>query len=331
MNELFKSASLKLTGWYLLIIMLICVSFSAVIYQLSSQEFDRRLPGRTFVTTNGYFVNPDAFDDIRETLAAQSRASLLRNLFLANAAALAIGGGVSYWLARRTLQPIGEAHDAQARFISDASHELRTPLTAMHTENEIALRDTTLTKTQMRDLLKSNLEEVDKLHNLTDRLLQLSNGKDMPMGKVSLEEAAIEAMNRTLKVAQAKNIAVENNVGRVRLLSNLESLTDLLAILLDNAVKYSPEKSKIIMSSKTDGKYAQIQVRDKGVGIKPADLPHIFDRFYRADPSRNKQHVAGYGLGLSIAKKIVDLHGGTIDASSTPGKGTTFKIRIPLS
>lgn len=331
MNELFKSASLKLTGWYLLIIMLICVSFSAVIYRVSSLEFERRLPPKTFVTANGYIIDSDALDDVRAKLADQSRASLLGSLFLANVAALAIGGGVSYWLARRTLQPIGEAADAQARFISDASHELRTPLTALHAENEIALRDPDLTKIQMRDLLKSNLEEVDKLHSLSERLLQLTNGKDMPMDDVQLEDAAIEAMNRTLTAAQAKKIAIENKVRRATLHGNQESLTDLLSILLDNAVKYSPEKSQIIMSSKIDGKYAQINVRDHGIGIKASDLPHIFDRFYRADLSRNKQQISGYGLGLSIAKKIAELHDGTIEATSTPGRGTTFKVRIPLS
>lgn len=331
MNELFKSASLKLTGWYLLIIMLICISFSTVIYQVSSNELMRRLPPRTFVTTNGYFIDSSALDDVRDRLAAEGRASLVRNLFLANVAALAIGGGVSYWLARRTLQPISEAHEVQTRFISDASHELRTPLTAMHAENEIALRDPDLTKTQMRDLLKSNLEEVDKLQSLSERLLQLTNGKDIPMSEVQMDDMAIEAMNRTLIAAQAKDIAIENNVGRAKLRGNAESLTDLLTILLDNAVKYSPEKSQIVMSSKIDGRYAQIDIRDHGIGIKASDLPHIFDRFYRADPSRNKQQIAGYGLGLSIAKKIVDLHDGTIDAASTPGKGTTFKVRIPLS
>lgn len=331
MNELFKSASLKLTGWYLLIIMLICISFSVVIYRVSSLEFDRRFPPKTIVTTNGYFVDPDILENIRAKLAGESRASLVRNLFLANVAALAIGGGASYWLARRTLQPIGEAADAQARFISDASHELRTPLTAMHAENEIALRNPSLSKAEMRDLLKSNLEEVDKLHSLSDRLLQLTNGKDMPMSDVQLEDVAIEAMNRTLQAAQTKGIAIENKIGRATLRGNSASLTDLLSILLDNAVKYSPEKSQIVMSSKLDGKYAQIKVRDHGIGIKASDLPHIFDRFYRADLSRNKHQITGYGLGLSIAQKIVDLHDGNIEVDSIPGKGTTFKVLIPLS
>ena len=210
MDRLFKSATLQLTGWYLLIMMVICVGFSTVIYQVSSSEFERRLP-QTIISTSPF--NLDAIlERARAQRAAESRAALIRNLILVNLVALGLGGGASYLLARRTLRPIEQAAEAQGRFVSDASHELRTPLTAMQAENEVALRDPKLSKADLRTLLQSNLEEVGKLQGLSDRLLQLTNGANTPLAPVPLEEAAIDAINRVIKPAQTKNIPIENNV-----------------------------------------------------------------------------------------------------------------------
>jgi signal transduction histidine kinase len=108
------------------------------------------------------------------------------------------------------------------------------------------------------------------------------------------------------------------------------SLTELVAILLDNAIKYSPEKSQITLSSQPSGHHVKLAVADQGVGMKASDLPYIFHRFYRADRSRSKEHIEGYGLGLSIAKRITDLHHGEITVTSAPGQGSTFKVKLPV-
>jgi len=104
-----------------------------------------------------------------------------------------------------------------------------------------------------------------------------------------------------------------------------------VAILLDNAIKYSPDKSAVSLTSLAGGQGVTLSVADQGVGIKAADIPHIFDRFYRADQSRARggESIGGYGLGLSIAKRIADLHHGTIAAESSPGKGSTFRVKLP--
>lgn len=326
--HLFQSATLKLTMWYLGIIMLISIGFSTVLYNLSTAEIMRTIPRDEALLG---IINPSKFQIIRQSYIEKSEERIGQNLLLINVAMLAIGGAASYMLARRTLQPIEEAMEAQGRFVSDASHELRTPLTALHTEIEIALRDPKLNKTQLQALLKSNLEEVDKLHSLSDRLLQLTNGKDMPMTEISIEEAAIEATNRVIALAQAKDISIENTVMQTYIRGNLESITDLLTILLDNAIKYSPNGSNITLSSLVQNKNALIRVRDNGAGIDASDMPHIFDRFYRADTSRTQNDASGYGLGLSIAKKIADIHQGVIEVESTAGRGTTFDVRLPLS
>jgi signal transduction histidine kinase len=110
------------------------------------------------------------------------------------------------------------------------------------------------------------------------------------------------------------------------------SLVELFAILLDNAVKYSPEGSAVTVSGGHEkDRRLTVSVSDQGVGIAAADLPHIFDRFYQADRSRSKDHSTGYGLGLSIAQKIVELHQGSIEVSSQLGHGTVFTVTLPAA
>jgi signal transduction histidine kinase len=170
------------------------------------------------------------------------------------------------------------------------------------------------------------------MRTLTDRLLMLANNHDISLSPTSLEVVAIEAVNRTIPLAQAKKISIKNTVRDITVVANAESLTDVLVILLDNAVKYSPAKSTITLATKIHGKHATLSVSDTGHGIAEKDLPHIFDRFYRADTSRSSQNVAGHGLGLSIAKQIISAHRGHIAARpNSEGKGTTFTITLPLA
>lgn len=327
--NIFHSASLKLTAWYLSIIMVISLLFSVIIYNVSSAELGRGFGPRD-IGGQRLLIDPVAFEQLRQQRIEEGKVRLISNLFIVNLATLALGGGASYFLAKRTLSPIQDAMDAQGRFIGDASHELRTPLTAMQAEIEVALRDKKLDTKTARHLLESNLEEVNSLRALTDRLLQLSNGHDISMEAVSIDEPAITALNRVLSLAQSKSINIENNVPPISIHAHNESVTDLLVILLDNAIKYSPQGSSVVVDAKEQGRDAVLSVADKGIGIKASDLPHVFDRFYRADLSRSKQVVAGHGLGLAIAKRIVDAHKGSIDMESSPGKGTVVLVKLPL-
>jgi signal transduction histidine kinase len=240
---------------------------------------------------------------------------------------------VSYGLARRTLQPIGEAFEAQGRFTADASHELRTPLTAMQTTIEVGLRDPKLDLTQAKDLLAGTLDEVKKLSALSNGLLKLtrSNTGNIPKDPVSLAGVANQAASQLEPAAQAKSVNIKNEVGDEIVKGDAVSLREVATILLDNAIKYSHEGGTVILSSRVAGKYVYLQVKDEGQGIKASDLVHIFDRFYRADNARSRMGVDGYGLGLPIAKKLIEAHGGSVEASSTPGKGSTFTVKLPLN
>ena len=326
--RLFHSATLRLTLWYVLILTVLSLFFSGIVYSIAANELHRPLgPGNQRQDSYSFGVLND-FEELRQRREQEGKTRLVTSLVVFNAVVIATGGLASYYLARRTLQPIEEALEAQTRFTSDAAHELRTPLAVMQSEIEIGLRDKRATVPKQRDLLESNLDEVGRLRSLTDRLLLLSNLKAVEVSPTSLDDVATEAVNRVIPLALAKHIGIESTVGKEAAVANAEILTDMLVILLDNAIKYSPKKSAITISAKTQGKHVVLDVTDNGPGIEAKDLPHIFDRFYRADTSRSKENVEGHGLGLSIAKRSVEAMGGTITAASTPGKGTTFTIRL---
>lgn len=342
---MFHSARLHLTGWYLLIIMLISISFSVVIYKVLSvevQRFDRLQRGkleRTFTLTNpsfspAYPATKAVLVSFDPELLSETQRRLTNSLIFINTLIFVLAGGLGYWLAGRTLWPIKEMIEEQNQFITDSSHELRTPLTSLKSGLEIGLRDTELTLADARQVMTESIEEVNKLVTLSDGLLQLAQYQK-PQNRttfttVSLAEVSQKAVNQVKTLAKNKQQVIKNNIQNLKLEANPDGLQDLLVILIDNAIKYSPDKSTITLSSqKTDGS-VKIRVSDEGIGIADHDQTHIFDRFYRADLARSKSVATGYGLGLSIAKKIVATHQGTLTVASQEKKGSTFTVTLPL-
>lgn len=333
----FKSAYLKLTAFYVLIAMTISLVFSIYLFNISSQELDRGLGRQTRILrdlpTNQVLPwqsMPD-LDQIRAQQLQESNDNLKTNLVYFNLLILILSSLTSYFLAKRTLHPIEEMVNAQNRFTADASHELRTPLTAMKTEIEVGLRDKKINLENAKKLLGSNLEELTKLESLSNALLKFSKYQDVrkeSFEMLSLEEVIVEAYEKVESLATNKKIEFENDLKEIIIKGDKRSLVELFVILLDNAIKYSPEKSKIYIKMVDLKKQAIISIRDKGIGIKSSDLPYIFNRFYRADLSRTKEKVDGYGLGLSIAKNIVDLHKGSIEVVSKPGHGSQFIVKF---
>jgi two-component system sensor histidine kinase CiaH len=327
---MFHSAALRLTVWYLGIIMAISLLFSLALYRVSSNQLAENAEHQI-----GYFNNilgPGEFNNyshLRERQLNEDRDHLKGSLLFFNLMVLAAGGAASYLLARRTLQPIEEALNSQSQFAADASHELRTPLAAIQAENEVALRSASLTKAQAVELLKSNLEEVAKLKALSDGLLRLTGGQDkVEFEKVSIKDIIPLAIERLSKTAAQKKIKLIDNSKSLTVKGDLASLTELVSIFIDNAIKYSPAGSKINLNSHRDHRNIVISVKDAGQGIDSHALPHIFDRFYRAEDSRSKQ-TGGYGLGLAIARKIAEAHDGYIEVKSQPGVGSTFSLHLP--
>jgi two-component system sensor histidine kinase CiaH len=331
----FRSAAVKLTAWYIAIIMALSIGCSFALYNVSSNELEHNVRRRLPISVNELLTPADLrnLSTMRNKQLDTDLNHLKGNLISFNLLVFLVGGAVSYALARRTLEPIEKSLEAQKRFTSDASHELRTPLTAMQAEIEVALRDPKLTKAEATGLLQSNLEEVAKLQALSEGLLSLAQNSDKPTitAPISSSTALSEALERLDKVAQAKNITLKNDAKEITLKAEHRSLVELLVILIDNAIKYSPGGSKVQISSATQNKMGRISIKDQGVGIKATDLPHIFERFYRSDASRSKSQAEGYGLGLAIAKKIVSSLDGSIEVKSAPGHGSTFTIVLPVA
>lgn len=331
-HKYFRSRTGQLALTYLAIIMTMTLLFSGVIFLSASRQFDRPLEGR-----GGGRVMMLAPDDLRtmlETRAAEAREELFWNLFFLNLVALGFGLWFSTYLAARTMAPIERAMDEQAQFVSDASHEIRTPLTALGSLNEVFLRrKNKITDAEARELATQNVAETRKLYELTTSLLGLVHAERQPavMMPVDLQRAVSDAMEHVITAAQAKSITVDDTTPSVAVTSHAERLTQVVKVLLENAVKYSHKQGVVRIYAVTHGDRLTLHVADDGIGIAKGDVPHIFNRFYRADQSRSKQAHDGYGIGLAIAKAISDQIGMNIHVDSRVGKGSDFSIDLPLA
>ena len=328
---MFKSARVRLTLLYLLIIAFISISFSAVIYNDFAYELQSRL-SRAETRLQILAVPKQVTQKLLEDELNVAKRVIILRLLVLNCAILFISGAGGYFLAGRTLLPIEEIVEDQKRFVADASHELRTPLTSLKTEIEVALRDKKMVTKDVKKLLSSNLTEIDRMKDLTNYLLSLSRyegGSDLVMETLDLFDILSEAIEKNSPIAKKKKIKITKKLKNISVKGNRAGLVELFSILISNAINYStPGKSISIRIYKTR-RYVVVEIEDRGIGIDEADIPHIFDRFFRADQSRCKETVEGYGLGLSIAKSIADLHRAGLKVKSKVSTGTVFSVNFP--
>ncbi len=323
---MFKTTRFKLTLWYLIISSIISLFFSGLIFRMMSLEIDR------FARSPRFRNFPEIIID--QEIIIQSKRRVALSLLELNGVILLLSGISGYFLAGWALRPIKEMVEEQNRFISDSSHELRTPLTSLKSALEVNLRDKKLTLSGAKTLITESIDEVNKLTSLSDSLLTLAQyQKSNTYSKfenLSLVQIIEESIKKIKPLADKKSITIKNIITDFEFRGNSYGLIDLFTILLDNAIKYSPAKKSITLTSKKLDGHLKISVIDQGVGISQQDLPHIFDRFFRSDTARSRSETGGYGLGLAIAKKIVDSHRGTISVKSVVSKGTTFIVQLPL-
>lgn len=221
------------------------------------------------------------------------------------------------------------------QFTADASHELRAPLTLIHTAAEFSLRRER-TREELLEAMRKIVRESARTSRLVDDLLLLaradSGTDDIRLAPANLTITGIDAAGQAATLAEPKNIRVITQIPDQPVMVNgdEQALARLWLILLDNAVKYTNEGGQITFEIRARNSHAEAIVRDNGIGIAPADLPHIYDRFWRADKVRSR-NSGGAGLGLSIARWIVQRHGGEIEVGSEPGRGSQVLVRLPLS
>ena len=336
---MFTSARIVLTSWYILILAIICISFSFVVFFLSTRDIihlETRHRSRQETQYQKYIgiqaCQTQFFPSADSQLILDWESQLKRRLITMNLIILTIAGVAAFFLATQTLKPIQHMLYRQQRFISDVSHELKTPITAMKTEIEVNLRDEHLNGAQSKEVLKSVLEEVKKLESLTNTLLTLDYHNTQTVDAiVSINQIVDQALKKVQVLAHKKQITLSTKLTDAQTVGSFDRLVELLVILLDNAIKYSETDSEVLLTTTAKKDTVEIQVVDQGVGIKDDELAHVFDRFIRGDKSRSKVSSKGFGLGLSIAQSIVEQHNGTITVKSKVGKGSLFIVKLPRS
>ncbi|HEY3766714.1 MAG TPA: ATP-binding protein [Gaiellales bacterium] len=252
---------------------------------------------------------------------------LLAFMLLGVAGSVAIASIGGWFLAGKSLAPVAAAFHRQQTFVADASHELRTPLAVIRANAEYLQQE----QPESEEAAEI-LAETDRLATLVDALLALARGQageaaDRPVDLGELVSASAQAMQ---PLALGRKIALDvATTPGLEVRGNPDQLRQLVLILVDNALRYTPEGGSVHVDARRNDGAAVVAVSDTGIGIDRDALDHVFERFYRADEARTRAD-AGAGLGLSIAEQLVTGHGGHISAESAPGRGSTFRVSLPL-
>ncbi|MFC4803129.1 sensor histidine kinase [Neobacillus sp. GCM10023253] len=241
---------------------------------------------------------------------------------------------ISANMSKKAMVPISRAFTRQQEFTADASHELRTPLSVLLSSIDAMEMTMEPQRESFLDRILTNMrQEVKRMNHLVGDLLTLarsdSNAIELRAEQFDFRPLADKAIESAGALAASKQIILTLNAPEtLKSIGDPHRLSQLLYILLDNAIKYTPNGGEVHLRLEKEGQGLRMIVEDTGIGIKKEDIPHIFERFYRADKSRTRQ-TEGHGLGLSIAKWIVETHCGTIKIDSELGKGSRFIIQIP--
>ena len=243
---------------------------------------------------------------------------------------------ITLFLSRLVTKPVSQAWETQQQFIADASHELKTPLTVIMADASILAQDPQKTVGEQEQWVRSIETEAERMQQLTESMLTLAQtdaGVDMSqvMSAVDFSDVVQGCTLQFEAVAFERGLMIEEQIEPgLTVMGDAVRLERLLKTLLENACKYSEKPGTIDVTLARVKNSAQLSVHNAGEPIPEEDLPHLFDRFYRSDKARVREgETASFGLGLSIAKATVELHGGKIDAQSNEN-GTTFTVSLPL-
>jgi signal transduction histidine kinase len=224
----------------------------------------------------------------------------------------------------------------QREFVGNAAHELKTPVAVLKSTLQSLVQRPRSSEEYCAGV-QASLQDLDRLEQLLQWMLRLAraeqwaqNAQGRNLDVIDLNSTCEEAVERIRALAQSRNTTIHLATnGPVPIRADPEDLQLVWSNLLENAVRYSPEGASVEIGVARDGDHAQISVQDHGIGIATADLPKIFERFYRGDQSRART-TGGFGLGLAIAKALVEAYGGSIAAESSPGEGTRMMVELPL-
>jgi len=332
---MFKKAQIKLTILYSLLFLILFWAFSAGLYMWMNNSF-----GEAYISQvrERQGADTDTFSNKNTkvvTVAGDIALEQLQNiLIILNGGFLLVIPLTSWFLAKLTLTPVQKIHEQQKQFVSDASHEMRTPLSIMSGEIEVALNKKR-TRDDYRNTLESTKEETDRLSKLVESLLFLAkNDQNVQASKpedVDITDVINDVTQALSPKSNKKRISVTFIAKDVTtapvIKGNHALLRQLFYNLLDNAIIYTPKNGKIVIILSESKNTVVISIQDTGIGVSEEEQAKIFNRFYRVDTSRSK--TKGYGLGLSIAKTIIDKHKGQLRINSKVNKGSTFTVILP--
>lgn len=293
-------------------------------YSYRAINFEESVNGE--ITYNQILINVDG--------EAATLENMKNILILGTVILSVISIGLSYGLSKRTMKPMIESYRKQTEFVQNASHELRTPLTIIQAKQELLLTDPNAKIIDKSEDINLTLKETRRLTKLIKELMDLaradSSNEDINKEMLDINKVIREMVNPYVEMAEMQKKTIELDLKCNKKVNiNVNKINELMVIILDNALKYTNENDKItIKTYNKDGK-CNIEVQDTGIGISDEGVQHIFDRFYREDKARSRQ-TGGNGLGLAIAKTIVNMHNGTIKAMHNNPKGTIILCQLAI-
>ena len=300
---------------------------------LEVEQHDRwlRLHAERFTVPGHTYVGAAVADVVE---LEDQYASLIEAFGAAALAGLVLVAAGGWLLVRKSTAPVEGSMETMRRFMADAAHELRTPITVLRSQAEVVLQRERNAEAYVEALRRVESEAV-RLGATVEDLLTLARadaGERAPeRRRVFLDDLALDAASGARALAETRGVALEVGAFEEAVVSgDAALLRQLLMIVLDNAVKFTPAGGRVRVSAAAPGGQAEVVVEDTGIGITPEQLPHVFERFYRGDPARARADGAeGAGLGLAIARWIADAHGARIEVTSEPGRGTRVAIVFP--
>jgi signal transduction histidine kinase len=317
----FKAAVIRLTAYYSVGVFVILAIFSILVYGLFVESLDTDVR------------EDESGIEIEEAFHSEARENLFNILLISDAVLLFITIFISYFLSKRTLEPLELAYQKQKKFVADAAHELRTPLAVMKAGGEVVSQKERSVAEYQRFILESG-EEVERLIKLSNDLLLLASNESTT--KDDFKHVIFSLLTKKqcesiVPYANLKQVTVSSEIAEgITINGKEDDIKRLLLNLIKNAVDYNKVKGTIFIRLSKKGTMALLSVKDTGVGIADKDIPFIFDRFYKADSSRTQDASSGGGLGLAIVSDIVAQHGGSINVASVTGNGSVFEIEIPF-
>ena len=313
-DKIFHNAKIKLTAYYVAVMFCILILFTSILMFTVESRLRTSLDGKILITQSEEDPVRNASDDIEAVI------------YTIDGLLLFVIAFSSYFLAGRTLKPIKDTLDAQAKFSADASHDLRTPLAIIITESEVLLQGKDPGISEYKKVIESNIEEAKKMNALVSDLLVIARGENSILEKERVDISALlsSIIPKMKQQIDNKRLALVQNIEKNIFVSiNTKDIERIIKNILQNAINYT-KAGTIQVTLKQKDKKVVIEITDTGVGISEKDLPFVFDRFFKAEHSRNDE--SGSGLGLPIAKTLLDRYGGTLDITSELGLGTKATI-----